>query len=266
MARNLFHAATLASILCFATPAQITRPSFEVASIKPSKTNEPWFWDVTPGGRLIARNASLRTLLMLAYRLQEFQIVGGPGWVSRDQFDIEAKPENGINPSDDQSRHMLQTLLDERFRLSLHMEAKNGPIYLLEVVKNGPPRSADQAQPVPRTGPPPAPNGSMPRGAMRMGPGVATGIAVPISLLARFLGQTLGRPVIDKTGLVGRYDIDLHWTPDPPQGLPSGAPIPQADTLSLFTALREQMDLRLEAATGPVEVLVIDRAQRLSEN
>jgi uncharacterized protein (TIGR03435 family) len=266
LTRNMFLAVTIGSALASICSAQATRLTFEVASIRPSKTNEPWFWDVTPGGRLVARNCSLKTLLVLAYSLQEFQIVGGPAWASRDQFDIEAKPDNVANPTDEQSRQMLRVLLEKRFQLKVRMETKNGPVYILRVVRNGPPLSADQTPPMP-TGPPPAPDGRMPRGTMRMRAGDASGIAVPIPLLARFLGQTLGRPVLDKTGLTGRYDINLHWTPDQmSQDLTPGAPIPQADGPSLFTALQEQMGLRLESATGPVEQLVIERADRRSEN
>jgi bla regulator protein blaR1 len=121
------------------------------------------------------------------------------------------------------------------------MENRNGPVYALIVVKNGPPRSVDQSPPE-ETEPPPDPNGPMPRSAMRMTAGSASGKAISIPLLARFLGQTLGRPVIDKTGLTGRYDIDARWTPESlPLDLPPGAPVPEVDGPSLFTALQEQV-------------------------
>ena len=202
---------------------QTTRLAFDVASIRPSKTNEGWFWDVTPGGRLVARNCTLKRLIVLAYRVQEYQVVGGPSWVSRDQFDIEARSDENVNPTSEQSRQMLRILLEERFRLKFRMETKNGPIYFLTAVKNGPPRSADQSSPA-QTGPAPDPDGRIPRGSMRMIQGSASGAAVPMSLLARFLAQTLGRPVIDKTGLAGLYDIDRRWTPDQVlPDLPGGA-------------------------------------------
>jgi bla regulator protein blaR1 len=134
-------------------------------------------------------------------------------------------------------------------------------VYALIVVKKGPPLSADQSPPA-EAGPP-DPNGPMPRGAMRMTAGSASGRAVPMPLLARFLGQMLGRPVIDKTGLTGRYDIDARWTPEsvPPE-LPPGAPVPEADGPSLFTALQEQVGLKLESTTGPVDQMVIESVER----
>jgi uncharacterized protein (TIGR03435 family) len=134
----------------------------------------------------------------------------------------EAKPDAMSNPTDEQSRQMLRSLLEERFHLRIRMETRNGPVNALIVVKNGPPRSVDQSPPA-ETGPPPDPNGPTLRGAMRMTAGDASGKAIPIPLLARFLGQTLGRPVIDKTGFTGRYDIDVRWTPESvPLDLPPG--------------------------------------------
>jgi uncharacterized protein (TIGR03435 family) len=242
--------------------AQTTSPAFEIASIRPSKTNESWFWDVTPGGRVVCRNCVLKRLIVLAYRVQEYQVVGGPAWISKDQFDIEAKPDTMSNPTDEQSRQMLRNLLEERFRLRVRMETRNGPVYALIVFKNGPPRSVDQSPPA-ETGPFPEPNGPTPRGAMRMTAGSASGKAIPIPLLA----QTLGRPVIDKTGLAGRYDIDARWTPESmPLDLPPDAPVPEADGPSLFTALQEQVGLKLESTTGPVQQLIIAGVERPSEN
>ncbi len=243
---------------------QTTQLTFDVASIRQSKTDDPWFWDLTPGGRLVARNCTLKRLIVLAYRVQEFQVVGGPAWVSKDQFDIEAKPDSGANPTDEQSRQMLRALLEQRFQLTLRKETKRGPVYILTVIKNGPPLSANQSAPVEA---PPTPDVQTPRGAMRMTPGSAFGMAVPISLLARFLGQTLGRPVIDKTGLKGRYDINVHWTPEQAQrDLPVGAQVPEADGPSLFTAFREQVGLKLESGTGLVDEFVILRAEKPSQN
>ena len=246
--------------------AQATLPAFEVASIRASKTNESWFWNITPGGRFVCRNCTLKRLIVLAYRLQEYQVVGGPAWVSKDQFDVEAKPDATSNPTDEQSRQMLRKVLEERFHLRIRMETRNGPVYALVVVKNGPPRSVDRPLPA-APGPPSDPNGPMPPGAMRMASGNVSGNAISMPLLARFLGQTLGRPVIDKTGLTGRYDIDIRWTPESaPLDLPPGAPAPERDGPSLFTALQEQVGLKLESTTGPVQQLVIEDVARPSEN
>jgi uncharacterized protein (TIGR03435 family) len=245
--------------------AQTTHPAFDVASIRPSKTSESWFWDVTPGGRAVCRNCTLKRLIVLAYRVQDYQVAGGPAWISKDQFDIEAKPDTAFNSTNEQSRQMLRSLLEERFHLRVRMETRNGPVYALIAVKNGPQRSVDQSPPA-ETGPPSDQNGPVPRGAMQMTAGSAFGKAIPISLLARFLGQTLGRPVIDKTGLPGRYDIDVRWTPEfVPPDLPP-ALTPEVDGPSLFTALQEQANLKLESTTGPVQQLVIEGVERPSEN
>jgi uncharacterized protein (TIGR03435 family) len=263
--KNLFILVTLGPILFSLCLAQERQPIFDVASIKPSKTNDAWFWNITPGGRLVARNASLKTLMMLAYRVQEFEIVGGPSWISNDQFDVEAKAEDGRNITNEQARQMLQKLLAVRFQLHVRTEARSRPIYALKVVRNGPPVSPDQTPPV-SSAPPTDPGREMPRGALRMGRGIATGTAVPIPLLARFLGQALGRPVVDKTGLQARYDISLHWTPDdasPNSTVSSASP---QDGPSLFTALQEQLGLKLEAGTGDVDVLVIESAEKPSVN
>lgn len=246
--------------------AQATHPAFEVASIKPSKTNDNWFWNVTPGGRILCRNCTLKRLMVLGYRVQEYQIVGGPAWISKDQFDIEAKPNTPSTPSDVDPRQMLRGLMEERFHLRVHTENRNGPVFALRVVKNGPPRSVDQSPPE-ETQPPLGRNSAMPRGALQMTAGSTFGKAIPICLLARFLGQTLGRPVIDETGLAGRYDIDIHWTPESFSiNLPTGAPAPEEDGPSLFTALQEQVGLKLESTTGPVQQLLIENVEWPSEN
>lgn len=246
--------------------AQAAHPAFEVASVRPSKTNENWFWNVTPGGRIVCRNCTLQRMMILAYRVQEYQVVAGPAWISKDQFDIEAKPDTPSTPSDVDPRQILRSLLEERFHVRVRMETRNGPAYALVVIKNGPPLSADQSPPA-ETQPPPDRNGAMPRGALRMTAGSAFGRAIPISLLARFLGQTLGRPVIDKTGLTGRYDIEFHWTPESVSvDSPPGVSVPDADAPSLFTALQEQVGLKLESTTGPVQQLVIEKVERPSEN
>lgn len=246
--------------------AQTTRPTADVVSIRSSKSDESWFWNVTPGGRIVCRNCTLRRLIVQAYRVQEYQVFGAPAWVSKDQFDIEAKPDTTWNPTDEQSRQMLRSVLEDRFRLRLRMETRNGPVYALVVVKTGPPRSPDQPSTA-ATGPPLDPNGPMPPGAIRMASGNVSGKAIPMPLLARFLGQTLGRPVIDKTGLPSRYDIDVRWTPESvPLDLPAGAPAPELDGPSLFTALQEQVGLKLESTTGQVQRLVIEDVDQPSEN
>ena len=244
------------------------RPSFEVASIKPSKTNT----GVTVGvgsGQGGGRNVTLKMLIAAAYRVQEFEIVGGPRWISSDRFDVEGKAEDP-KADPDQLRLMLQSLLEDRFQLKLHRENKEAPIYALVVAKDGPKikRAPDQASP-PVSGP--AQQGAGPiRGAIRIGGGSLVGNAVTLSLFTRLLSQRLDRTVVDKTNLDGRFDIRLYWTPDVGEVAldPGGNPLPPADATgpSIFTAIQEQLGLRLESTTGLVDLIIIDHVEKPSAN
>ena len=244
------------------------RPSFEVASIKPSKTNS----GVTAGvgnGQGGGRNITLKGLIAAAYRVQEFQIVGGPRWIGSDRFDVEGKAENP-RADPDQLRLMLQSLLEDRFQLKLHRENKQAPIYALVVAKDGPKikLAPDQTSP-PVNGP--AEQGAGPNhGAMRIGGGSLVGNAVTLSLFIRLLSQRLDRTVVDKTNLDGRFDIRLYWTPDVGEVAldPGGNPLPPADATgpSIFTAIQEQLGLRLESTTGPVDLIIIDHVEKPSAN
>jgi bla regulator protein BlaR1 len=262
--RSRVFAFTLTMLVAPLIRPQPARPSFEVASIKPAQPGKPTLYDVLPKGRIIARSVTLKRLITIAYRLQGYQVTGGPGWISDERFDVDAKADESSRTTDEQSRQMLQSLLADRFRLEVVQETKDAPIYHLATVKNGPHLSPDQSPPQPS---PPMPGRLLPRGAMRMGVGVATGSAVKISALVSFLSGTLGRPVIDHTNLTGLYEVELHWTPDQiPNDLPPDTVLPPSDGPSLFTALQEQMGLKLESATGPVEFVLIRRAERPSEN
>ena len=244
------------------------RPSFEVASIKPSKTNT----GVTVGvgsGQGGGRNVTLKMLIAAAYRVQEFEIVGGPRWISSDRFDVEGKAEDP-KADPDQLRLMLQSLLEDRFQLKLHRENKEAPIYALVVAKDGPKikRAPDQVSP-PVSGP--AQQGAGPiRGAIRIGGGSLVGNAVTLSLFTRLLSQRLDRAVVDKTNLDGRFDIRLYWTPDVGEVAldPGGNPLPPANDTgpSIFTAIQEQLGLRLESTTGLVDLIIIDHVEKPSAN
>jgi uncharacterized protein (TIGR03435 family) len=162
-------------------------------------------------------------------------------------------------------RERLRALLAERFQLTLHRETKEQSVYALVVAKGGPKLQQGQAKEA--TGP----RGPM----MRMGRGELSGQGVELEMLTRTLSSQLGRTVIDRTGLKGNFDFKLTWTPDPgqsagpPGGLPAGAdapPPPDPNGPSVFTALQEQLGLRLESQKGPVEMLVIDRVEKPSEN
>jgi uncharacterized protein (TIGR03435 family) len=260
-----------------APPAQ--KPSFEVASIKPNISSDERVALLTPpGGRIVATNVTLKTLMAVAYRLPESRIFGGPSWLTTDRWNVEAKAEEGSIP--DAARLpdptvtptlmlMTQSLIENRFQLKLHREMRELPVYELFVTKAGlkmklsEDQGSTSAPTLPQEGRP------TPRGFLKMGVSEIEANGIPFANFIAGLAQQLRRPVIDKTGLKGLYDIKLQWTPElgPTSSGPEQAP-PPADSSgpSVFTALQEQLGLRLESAKGPVEVIVIDSVQKPSEN
>jgi uncharacterized protein (TIGR03435 family) len=200
-----------------------------------------------------------------AYGIRDFQIVGGPAWLGTERYDITAKPEDAANQ--EQVKLMVQALLADRFKLEFHRETKELPTYALVVGKGGP----KLKKYVETDGDSSGSGGGGRGGMMRMmGRGHFEANGVPVSALANQLAQALGRSVIDKTELTGNYDFKLDWTPDENQpGIgPAGdnhAPAP-ADGASIFAAVQEQLGLKLEGSKGPVEILIVDRAEKASEN
>ena len=258
----------LAAIPVFAQLATPARPTFDVASIKPTGPNTP----VTGGfgnGQGGGRNQTLKMLIASAYRVQEFQISGGPSWAGSERFDVEGKTEDRT-ADPDRLRLMLRSLMEDRFQLKLRRETTTQPVYALVAAKGGPKirPAADQTSPDVNG---PSPPGAGPnRGAIRIGRGSLIGNAVTLSFLARWLSQRLDRLVIDRTTLSGRFDFQLTWTPDAGEIVtgPGGQMLPPAEVSgpSIFTAIQEQLGLKLESSKAPVEVLVIDRAERPSAN
>jgi uncharacterized protein (TIGR03435 family) len=221
--------------LSFATSAR--SQSFEVASIKPN-TSENGHSSTRPGPtELFLENTSLRKCIALAYNVSEDRdnAISAPDWLNFERYDIAAKYPAGT--SLDQVRLMLQNLLADRFKLKLHRESKEVSIYALVVAKNGPKLTAS----APGT-----------QGSIGMSQSHLSGKGVPVAALAdRLSGPVfqLGRPVQDRTSISGLYDFMLDWMPD------DTAP-------SVFTALQEQLGLRLEAQKGTIEVLVVDSMER----
>jgi bla regulator protein blaR1 len=260
--------------------------SFEVASVKPNKSGDQRVMMSTPPtGRVTATNIPVRLLLQQAYSVQPFQIVGGPSWMASDRFDITAKAPEGVTPA--QLRPMMRNLLADRFKLIAHTETREMPIYHLVVARadgrlgaNLKPSSIDCAAMMSgrRGGPPPAPPqpGEPIQCGFMVGPGGMNAGGMPLVELARSLSGFVNRIVVDKTGLKGEYDFQLTYTPEGRGGLPGlppipgpiGADAPAADPNrpSLFTALQEQLGLKLESQKGPVDVLVIDRLEQPSED
>ena len=260
--------AILSAALAVSAMAQEVRPQFDVSSVKPNKKNCCSSGGAN-NGQAGAKNSTLKGLISLAYKVQEFQSVGGPGWIGSDRFDVEGRTEDRT-ADPDRLRLMLRSLLEDRFKLKLHMESRQVPVYALVVAKGGPKIKLAADQTSPDVNGPSKPGAGPNHGAVRFGPGSMTGNAVNFPLLVRFLSQRLDRPVIDRTGLSGRYDFVLQWTPSVGEANvdPGGNPLPPGDTLgpSIFSAIQEQLGLRLESTKGPMEVLVIDSAEMPDEN
>lgn len=257
------------------------RPEFAVTSVKPNHTGCCTTWGAgNRGGGGGGKNVTLKELMGFAYRLQQFQISGGPRWIGSDRFDIEGKAEDP-NIDFDRVRLMLQSLFEDRFKLKVHRETKQSAVYALVVGKGGSKikLSRDQS---PENVDGPSPPGAGPNhGAIRIGVGNLVGNAVTLSWFATMLSQRLDRLIVDKTSLTGRFDIRLQWTPNAgeypfdPGGnrLPTSIIDMNGTTVtldpsgpSIFSAIQEQLGLRLESAKAPVDVLVIDRVERPSEN
>lgn len=283
--------------------------SFEVASIKPSAAENGVFMvriGTSPGGRWTATGITVGMLIQQAYDVKDYQISGAPSWLNSERYDIVAKADTP-NITRDMAKVLLQSLLAERFKLQIHRETKELPIYALLVGKNGhklhesevkPATQSDSQPPNPSKpaqtggggggvagglvsvgpggkvvdGEAPVKSGSM----IRMGRGQLNAQMTTVSAIAGMLAQQLGRPVIDKTDLKGNFDFSLQWTPDETQRGPgfggmerpaTDSPLP-GDTSgpSIFTAVQEQLGLRLEATKGPVEILVIDHIEKASGN
>ena len=232
----------LAAFVAAANAQSAGRPEFDAASIKPNTSNGHSSTRLTPG-EVFMENVPLRKCIALAWNISEDResAISAPDWLDFERFDIVAK--FSPNTSADQVRIMLQNLLADRFLLKLHRDAKEMLVYALVTGKNEP-KFAESAPGTP--------------GTFSMNAGHLTGKAVPMSALADRLSSHLfglDRPVVDRTGLQGLYDFTLDWTPDGVQGADDFRP-------SLFTALQEQLGLKLEAAKGAVAVLVVDSMER----
>jgi uncharacterized protein (TIGR03435 family) len=248
-----------------ATDTTAKLPAFDVVSIRLNKDTAQMSGNgtfsrrvgirTTPDG-FSASNVDLKMLIANAYGVKPDQISGGPGWIDSNRYDIEAKvvAANGATPQPltrEQSNLMLRSLLADRFKLAVHNETKEAPIYELIVAKNGP-----KLQP------------AKPDQPTRMtigGSGKATMEVDQISALIYQLSLQVGRPVVDKTGLTGKYEIKLEWTRDSGSGSVD-ATSTDASGPSIFTAVQEQLGLKLVSSKGPVDTLVIDHAEQPTAN
>jgi uncharacterized protein (TIGR03435 family) len=271
-------AAAVLSVPLFAQAPASAPSTFDAASVKVNRGGEAGGGFGFRQGQVRVTNYTLRDIIRNAYDVQRYHIVGGPDWLAQDRFDIVAKaPEGATQP---QLRLMVQALLADRFKLRVHRETRDIPVYALMPARpDGRPGpkmeratfdcAAASAAAARGEAPPqqPAAVGDRPVCGARANPGrmLVGGYAIPD--FARNLGGFTGRPVIDRTGLTGRYNFELTWTPDEPP--PPGVQLPpwyDPNGPSLVTAIQEQLGLKLDATTGPVEVLVIDGAERPTED
>lgn len=284
---------------------QSANPSrFEVASIKVRSQPSPGVitgaLQPLPGGRLVANEALLRFLIQNAYSVRSYQVIGGPDWINTTHYDIEAKATD--NPTPQQMLTMLQGLLEERFKLKVHRETRELPVYELTEGRNGPKLEPAKAacrildsnavpsppplppppgagpQPLPGAGPQPLPPPPLPSTqtaipicTIQASVGTSArlvGINVTTGELARVLSNMVGRTVIDKTNYKSSFDVHLEFVRDQTLaglGAPD-APTPDPTNVSLFTAIQEQLGLKLDSARGPVDVVVVDSVERTAFN
>jgi uncharacterized protein (TIGR03435 family) len=232
-----------------------------------------------PGGRFLATGATVDTLLRFAYKLKPHQVAGAPAWITSEHFDIEAKALG--NPSIEEMRPIVQAMLADRFKLAVHHETRQLPEYVLVLAKEGKlgPKlvphlagsSCVEISPGRPAQPRPGATPQIPCGGFFMSGGHMAATKTTAGDLAEMLGNFVDRLVVDRTGLTGTYDVDFDFTPvgasllQGPGG--TGPAVPDASAPALiFTAVQEQLGLKLRPETAPADVLVIDRVEQPSPN
>jgi uncharacterized protein (TIGR03435 family) len=247
---------SLLFVLALGILCRAQSPAFEVASVKLNLSGGPGGIRPEPG-RFSATNVSLKALVRYAYAMRDDQISGGPSWFDSDHWDVAAT-SGGDAVSDDARKRMLQALLQQRFQLAVRREMKELPVYSLTVAKNGPKMQ---------------PNSSGAKEDLRLqvaAPGLMrlTGVNTTMAKLADTLTTRTGRPVLDRTGISGGFDFKFDWVPDP-ANMPAlnGARMePNPDGATIFTAVQEQLGLKLEPTKVPIEILVIEHAEKAAGN
>jgi uncharacterized protein (TIGR03435 family) len=235
-------------------------PSFEVATIKPSKPDQQGSGITLQGVRLKTVNTSLAELIKFAYNVQDKQIIGAPAWVDTDKFDIDAQPDTPGTPDKDQVAKMIQKMLTDRYQLKFHRDSKELSAYVLSVAKNGPKMRKSEPG-----------AGNLPGLGFRQLGVLTVNNATMQDFCELMQSYVLDRPVVDHTDLAGRWNFLLKWTPDQSQFGGMGVKVPPPTDAAdapppLFTAIQEQVGLRLEAEKAQVGVLEIDHVERPSGN
>lgn len=249
---DIAKSAAIAAVMFVSTLQLRAQPAFEVASIRPHKGPYTEVGVHISGPKVTIEAYGLLGLIMDAYQLHEdSQISGGPAWMSADsvRFDIAAIAPGERAPTGENVRLMLQTLLADRFQLKVHRVTQERPVYALVVAKNGPKLKTSA----------PDEESSVTTGGVRTAE--ITMANVSTQQLAIQLSSGLDRPVVDKTGLKEHYNVKLNWIPEF-----AGPPPPGSDGVNLFTAVQEQLGLKLEPQRAPIEILVIDHVEKPSEN
>ena len=248
-------------LLAILAQAQSTKIAFEAATVKPNNSGRLGGGINRMPARIRVINASLKLCIEFAFDVRGFQIAGGPGWLDTDRFDIDAVAAEPFKDGED--RAMLQSLLADRFGLAIHRETQDRAGYALVPGRNGakltPAKSDDPSSMFSST---------------ESGDITWSAPAITMSRMAEALSGRIGLKVVDQTGIEGKFDVSLQWTPDAgtgPRLSKSGEPLPAppADAIpgpTLFTAIQEKLGLKLESKKVPVEVIVVDRATRPSEN
>jgi uncharacterized protein (TIGR03435 family) len=249
------------------------KAAFEVVSLKASKSgNAGGSLRTLSGGRIDGPNVSLRALILFAYQRPPYQLAGGPSWMATDRYDLVAKLPADLKPTpvasgSDTLRLAMQTLLGERFKLQVHEEPREFDIFALVTARSngtlGPAlkRSVQDCSPAALQARVAPVQGEC--GLSGNGPGRIKFGGMPLSLFAMYLINQVGRPVVDRTGLAGNWDFEFTFTPSRPVAAADGAgsPSSDADSASIFTALQEQLGLKLESTKGPLDVLVVDHVE-----
>jgi uncharacterized protein (TIGR03435 family) len=239
---------------------ETANPSFEVATIKPSDPNRPGKLFTVKGRQFITINTNLADLINFAYGVHARQVINAPSWMDSDKFDITGQPDGPGQPNERQWKMMLQKLLTDRFGLTFHRDKRELSVYAITVGRNGPKLTKSAGDP----------NG-LPSLLFR-GLGNLPAMNATITDFASVLqSAVLDRPVVDQTGLTGRWDFQLQWTPDEFQfgGLGVRPPAPTGDASAppdIYTAFQEQLGLKLEGTRAQAEVLVVDAVTKPSEN
>jgi uncharacterized protein (TIGR03435 family) len=235
-------------ITCSAQPSrEATKPqAFEVVSVKPNRSGTDSSHARSRPGRYYATNIKVKELIQDAFGVKEFQISGAPRWTETEGFDIDAITGTSSDLTDKEFEPILRALLTDKFQLRFHRETKQLPAYSLIVAKNGPKLRAHSGDAVFDV-------------SIRRRPGklILSGTKMSMSRLTEVLSRRIEHIVLDRTGLSGEYDLKMEWAPDP-----SG----ESADASIFTALQEQLGLKLESTRALVEIVVIDGVERLSEN